>query len=52
MKCLILLALLLAGACDDQACSKCRPGTGPSNAAAFCSPCIPLDGGVGDGGAD
>jgi len=48
---MIILALttigLLGLSCgDDDACSKCRPGTRPENPEQFCSPCIALDGGV------
>lgn len=52
MKWLILLALTLTGACDEQACSKCPPGTRVSDPGQFCSPCLPDDGGVRDAAVD
>jgi hypothetical protein len=47
----LALGFIVAG-CQSGECTKCAPGTRPSNPQEYCSACIPVDGGVLDGAHD
>jgi hypothetical protein len=52
MRWLLLLAVLSGLACDEPACTKCKPGTRLENPDQYCSRCLPVDGSVGEAGTD
>jgi hypothetical protein len=49
---LVLAMTFILGGCQSGECTKCAPGTRPSDPQEDCSACVPVDGGVRDGAKD